>query len=114
MGYIRHHAIVVTGSYDSWPATAHAEARRVFGPLDVSDLSVPLVNGYQTFCVWPDGSKEGWDESDAGNDKRGTFIGWLRAQAYEDGSSPLDWVEVQYGDDNLETKIISSGDDDQK
>lgn len=59
----------------------------------------------------PDGSKEGWEHSDVGDKARDSYTDWLKAQAYEDGSSPLQWVEVQYGDDNGETKIIRHSDE---
>ena len=45
-------------------------------------------------------SKEGWDESDKGDDDRNIVVKILRSYEYEDGSNPLHWVEVQYHDDN--------------
>jgi hypothetical protein len=109
MGYMRHHAIVVTGMHGDWIDRAHAEAARIF-PW-VSPISDEGVNGAKSFFVPPDGSKEGWGESDEGDARRAQFIAWLNAQRYEDQSSPLDWVEVQYADDNLETLVCRHSDE---
>ena len=57
-----------------------------------------LVNGHETFVVLPDGSKEGWDESDKGDALRQRFIERLKVDEYEDGSSPWSWVEVGFGE----------------
>lgn len=110
MGYMRHHAIIVTGSDSQTPTIeqAHEEAAAIF-PY-VSPLSSRAVNGYRSFFVPPDGSKEGWPESEKGDQERDSFIRWLRSCRYDDGSSPFDWVAIQYGDDYYETKIISDSD----
>lgn len=114
MGYISHHAFVVTDySYGDWIERAHAEARRLFGPL-VSEIIPSIINGYRSFLVAPDGSKEGWAESDAGDAARAAFREWLRAIEYDDHSSPLHWVEIQYGDDDLDTIIIDDSDANQR
>ena len=108
MGYMRHNAIVVTSYSDELIETAHKLAVEIFE--DVSTITPSKTNGYQSFLVPPDGSKEGWDESDAGDKNRDKFIAWLDSQRYDDGSTSLDWVEVQYGDDNRETIIIRDSD----
>jgi len=104
MGYMRAHAIVV----DSWNpepiAKAHAKATEFF-PW-VSPLSPKVTNGHQSFFIPPDGSKEGWAESDLGDDRRKAFKRWLREQAYEDGSTSLRWVEVQFADDENESVVL--------
>lgn len=114
MGYIRHHGFLVTGG--DWSAEAatiaecHTAAVNIFGPA-VSPLSPKATNGYQSFAVFPDGSKEGWEESDAGDEQRQRFIAWLRERAvYSDGSRAVSWVEVQYGDDELHTVIVDDSD----
>lgn len=109
MGYIRHHAIVVT-TYDVKQIdAAHNEAARL--GLDITGMLQTTVNEWHTFLVGPDGSKEGWPESDVGDGKRDQFIAWLDGQRFDDGSSPFDWVEVQYGDDELETKVCRHSDE---
>ena len=49
-------------------------------------------------CSLPDGSKEGWDTSNQGDDLRQRFIEELAKDNFNDGSSPWDWVEVGYGE----------------
>ena len=97
MGVVAHHAIVVT-SYEPHVTKAHGIALDLFPAGYVSPLSPSLVNGFRTFCVFPDGSKEGWDESMQGDEKREEFVRWLRSHAYDDGSSPYEWAEVHYGE----------------
>lgn len=111
MGYISHHAIVVTDSgYGDFIDKAHARAVELFGPL-VSGIIASKVNGNRSFFVAPDGSKEGWDDSNIGDIDRDRLITYLRTFEYEDYSTPLAWVEVQYGDDDLETVIIADSDE---
>ena len=90
MGYICHHAIVVTGWGDRIKA-AHAKAKEL-QPC-VSEL-VEGINNYSTFLVAPDGSKEGWEDSDKGDASRDAFVAWLRLQ-WEDGSPWLSWAEIE-------------------
>lgn len=98
MGVMCHHAIVVTCGYGNHAQQAHDKAVEIFGQTGVSNLSAELVNGNQSFCVWPDGSKEGWSESADGDARRESFVSWLDRQRYEDGSTPLKWVEVAFGE----------------
>jgi len=97
MGYIMHHAIVVT----SWKKEAIDDAHDKADSLGL--LITPVVegklNGYRSFLVCPDGSKEGWADSDEGDVQRGLFVEWLRSQCCEDGGSYVDWTEVNYGED---------------
>ena len=104
MGYLRPTAIIV-GSWDSGRLEdAHGEALRVFGEAEMESLVSPIVsgiaNGEQSFLIAWDGSKEGWEPSDRADAARAEFVTWLRSKVYEDGSSALDWVEVQYGGDD--------------
>jgi hypothetical protein len=90
MGYIKHHAIVLTTWEDIRPIVLKA---RELG-LDVLGPSFSKVNGYATICIPPDGSKEGWTESDEGDRVRYEFKTWLlRSVSYE-------WAEVAYGSDD--------------
>lgn len=119
MGYIRHHAIIVTATYDGWAVRARRKAvelveKEMAGHCAVNDMVGPIlgptVNGTETFIIGPDGSKEGWETSGNGDAMREQFIAWLEEQKYDDGSSPIRWVEVQYGDDNSETLILADSD----
>ncbi len=110
MGYMRHHAIIVTGAHEEWIRIARDVALGFFPREQVSSILGPMTNNYETFCISPDGSKEGWEESDIGDKRREKFIQWLEGQRYEDHSSPLDWVCVQYGDDDKKTEIVDHSD----
>lgn len=109
MGYMRSHAIIVQDyGYGDWMEKAHAEAVRIF-PW-VSPLSDYAVNGIRSFFVPPDGSKEGWAESDDGDARRAEFLAWLKGVKHNDGSSPLAWVEVQFADDEHQNRITMAHD----
>ena len=121
MGYMQHHAIIVTSWNEARVAEAHTKAHELFdvpgspgysaATASITPVTEETMNGYVSFMVAPDGSKEGWDHSDAGDAARAAFIEWLRAQCHEDGSSKLDWVEVQFGDDEHETCIVNDSDE---
>lgn len=114
MGYMRHHAVLVSGSYDDHLERAHEEAIAIFGFHDLAGLVSPVIagasNGERSFFVAPDGSKEGWGTSDAGDEARRNFCAYLARQAYDDGSSPLSWVEVVYGDEMRQNRVTRSDD----
>jgi hypothetical protein len=109
MGYHRHHAIVVTSWKDAGIETAHAEASQIFSTTaaKVTPVTEPGVNGYRSFMVAPDGSKEGWSDSDQGDETRQRFIDWMNTQRCEDGSSTaLDWVEIGFGGDDWDMVYV--------
>ena len=62
MGYMRHDAIVVTSWKREVLDVVAAKAREL--GLKVLGPSAGVTNGIATFLVCPDGSKEGWEESD--------------------------------------------------
>jgi len=103
MGYMRHHAIIVTSWKDEAVKGAQKEALKHFS--HVSEIVESPINRYSSFFIAPDGSKEGWEPSDKGDDSRNTFISYLNSLCHEDGSSPLDWAELFYGDDGGESEI---------
>jgi len=103
MGYIKHHAILVT-SYDERIALAHNKAKDIFHGL-VSDIVKSRVNGYASFFIAPDGSKEGWEQSYEGDRERDAFIQWINEQAHEDGSNAISYAEVFYGEDNRKSEV---------
>ena len=111
MGYIAHRTIIVTSFDITWDEpklaeTARKKAIEIFGEGLVSDMVDSVINGYKSFFVAPDGSKEGWPESDEGDVKREEFKKWLREQAYDDGSNHYDWAEFRYGGDERELATI--------
>lgn len=105
MGYNVEHAIVVTSWEKKLLAKAHKKAEAIFP--HVSEVVQHVTNGGGSFLVPPDGSKEGWDESNDGNKRRAEFVAWLDKQRYEDGSTSLRWVEVLYADDEHRAEIVS-------
>lgn len=107
MGYMRHHAIVVTTTYGDLEM---ARAKAVDLGCSVSPVIASPVNGVASFLVAADGSKDGWPESDDGDRQRVALVDWLRGWEYEDGSGPFAWVEVQYGDENRQTRVIDDSD----
>lgn len=98
MGYIRHHAIVIVSANNRMIELAHETA--VEYKCTVTPIVDSTVNGYRSFLVCPDGSKEGWLESEAGNEQRELLIKWMNSKRYDDGSSSLSWVEVEFGGDD--------------
>jgi hypothetical protein len=114
MGYIRHHAIIVTAYRRDDIEAARLKALECFeGNRAVGDyrslvgpVMSSVVNSYHTLFIAPDGSKEGWPESDVGDNGRSRFIAWLDKQRWGDGSSPFRWAEIQYGDDDHDNRII--------
>jgi hypothetical protein len=117
MGWIVHNAIIVTTFSQGYIERAHTEARRIFNGI-VTDPVESGVNGYRSFLIPPDGSKEGWPASDEGDRRRAEFHSWVAAQAYEDGSSAYGVVEVAYGEvrqpvivavDGRETQALVEG-----
>lgn len=107
MGYIKHNAIIITA--DDYPTglkqfgKVHSKAKQIFGETVSEAIRSPL-NGYISFFVAPDGSKEGWDESDSGDKKRKKFADYIDKLAYEDGSNAVHFVDVSY-DENHEVDI---------
>lgn len=107
---MRHHTIVVTSWKLELLQEAHAKAVEL-GARDpevvgsrlwqVSELTPESTNGYQSFFVAPDGSKEGWDTSDRGDRSRAILTDWLDEQA-----GYLDWVEVSYGGDDYDCATV--------
>jgi len=101
MDGMRHHAIVVTSL---WPdVVAIRDSVAAIAPGLTSGVTKSLLNGYGSFFVAPDGSKESRPESDDGDSVRNAVIIHLETYRYEDGSTSVDWAEVQYGDDSHET-----------
>jgi len=110
MGYDRSHAIVISSSLPELLLEANDKAVDLFGE-QVSNIVKGKINGVDSFFIGPDGSKEGWKDSDNGDVLRKKYIAWLNSKAYDDKSNCLSYVEVQYGDDMNDTRIINSSDD---
>lgn len=109
---MRHHTIVVTSWNEDLIEKAHNKAEEIFSW--VSPLSPRKVNGYISFFIPPDGSKEGWSESVEGDINRKTFLDWCDEQAYDDGSNAIDYVECFFGDSEYESGIVRYSEQDLK
>ena len=100
MGIINHNAIIAT----TWSYEKASELQSwIDRELSVEHKSLitcleSSVNTYTTFVLGPDGSKEGWPESDQADELRARLIKRLSLDDYEDGSSPWNFVEVGYGE----------------
>lgn len=99
MGYIIHDAIIVTGFRKADVNEAYQHATNECG-LDATTLHNSPMNGFWSFLIVPDGSKEGWADSDTGEIARAKWIEWAKG-CYARGVF-FDWVAVRYGGD-LET-----------
>lgn len=105
MGRHREHAVVVSSKYGARAITdAHTRAVEIFGSRMVTPMARGVVNDCYSFLVGPDGSKEGWEDSDQGDRDRAKFVEYLE-------TTDLDWVEIQFGDDDGVTKVISDSDE---
>lgn len=105
MGYFRQHAIIVSGSTGDDAELNSARNMALSLGMTVTEIVESPVNFTATFLVAPDGSKEGWDASNKGDAARKALIAHIR-----DEKLILDWVEVQYGDDNGDTRIVDDSD----
>lgn len=107
---MRHNAIVVTaagyamdGKLSDTPRP-NVEAFRESLPEEWQRLVIgpvkSVMNDYQSFAFLPDGSKEGWDASDQGDEYRQQFID-LFSFAYDDDSTPFNVLvmDARFGGD---------------
>lgn len=105
MGYMRHDAIVVT-AFDKKYVTRGIKKARDLG-LCVTPMTEEVTNGYHSFLIAPDGSKEGWYTSTQADEARDAWKDWANA-AYKEGVY-LEWAHVSFaGDEDRDTKIIDS------
>lgn len=122
MGYMVHHSLIVSSWNFDLITEAHERAIAIYSAAKdpllgetyeglVSAVTPPAMNGEMSFFIAPDGSKEGWPESALSDRARSEFITFLRSKVYEDGSTSLKWVEVQFADENDDNRILQcSGD----
>ncbi|NRS20622.1 hypothetical protein HP398_29825 [Brevibacillus sp. HB1.4B] len=101
MGYMKHNAIVVTGARYEEEAflLAHKKAVELFEEL-VSPVINSHWNGNMSFFIAPDGSKEGWGESNEGDRLRKELSDYIDSLAYGDGSNSVKFVDVSYDEDH--------------
>lgn len=111
MGYLRHKAIVAVvplwlrkdnSTEHPYPGEPDVEAFRaslpeLWRPLVVGPVDA-VVNGSRMYCFLPDGSHEGYCETEEGDKYRKQFRE-LFAQVDEDGESLIDVVSIIFGGD---------------
>lgn len=105
MGHVTHNAIIVTAYIEQDIRAAHEVA--VGLGLSVTPVIVSNINNTRTFLVGPDGSKTGWDEDEAGDERREKFEAWMEGLRFDDGSHPLQWVEVAYSSDDQKAEVVA-------
>jgi hypothetical protein len=105
MGYIRHQGIIITGSDASDIGgkhdTALAREKALALGLPCSDIVRGTTNGYTSFLIAPDGSKEGWQTSNEQEAKRKEWIAWARSCGLF-----FDWVCVNFGGDDYDHAFL--------
>lgn len=102
MGYVRHDAVIVTTEDFREGGLPDIEAFRQTLPEEWRHLVIgpvkSVVNGTLSYVFLPDGSNEGFPESDDGDLYRQQFRE-LFTTVYADGSSADDVVTVSFGAD---------------
>jgi hypothetical protein len=99
MGVMNHNAVIATTWSDkkaaalrSWIAGLEYKERDLFSETE------SWTNGYFTFFLAPDGSKEGWPESATGDELRDRLVAKLAEDEDDDGYSSWKWIEVGFGE----------------
>lgn len=105
MGYIRHQGIIATGSDNSDIGgkhdTALAREKALELGLPCSEIVRGTTNGYTSFLIAPDGSKEGWEASNVQEAKRKEWIEWARKSGLY-----FDWACFSFGGDDSELATL--------
>jgi hypothetical protein len=99
MGYMKHDSIVLTSWNEKHLIKAQRKARTL--GLPTSNIVESWVNNEGAFFIAPDGSKEGWEESNKGNELRDEFKRWLKSSKLY-----IDWIHISFGGDNPELSRI--------
>ena len=112
MGYVKHNVIVVVG-FDNDVGVAWQKAKDLFEEK-LTDIVEGKGNGYCSFMIVPDGSKEGWETSNEWDEKREEYWKWLNA--YETKESEwgkkgtkiikyLSVVGIRFGGDDEDIEV---------
>jgi hypothetical protein len=111
MGYLRHECLIVSSDDADAVLRVQTAACSIFdeqgmGRL-VGGLTQHLTNGGAAFLISPDGSKEGWGQSNDAEAARNELIEWLRS-----GEAPfVNWALVLIGGDDGEYRVLQSPND---
>lgn len=102
MGMYIHHAIVITTRKKQRAYEARRYARQL--GMNVSSVVETSLNGFWSFLIAPDGSKEGHPSSDKGDKSRDALINWIKEEINLNDFI-AEWVEVTYGWDCSKFRI---------
>ena len=97
MGMIQHRALIVTAVLDE-DIKKLKDFISKFENQALFTFTKGICNGYETLFVAPSGSKVGWSEYDDAIDIQDEIIEFLEHQKYDDGSSPYEYLQVDYGE----------------
>ena len=116
---MKHSAAIVTNWDTKALDVAHKKAKEIYAAKFksdimnrdasslVSDIVHGITNSQASFFIAPDGSKEGWSDSNNSNEARTEFLDWLLKN---DNFS--DYIEVYFGGDSDHSTIIRTKDTD--
>ena len=119
MGYMKHSAAIVTNWDVKELQAAHAKAKEIYAAKFnpdvmvrdaarlVSDIVHGITNNQASFFIAPDGSKEGWADSDKSDEARTELLDWMLKN-----ENFSDYIEVRFGGDDEYDTIIRSKDTD--
>lgn len=95
-----YHAIAVTSFSIDAVNAAHAKARELFGACGtvVSPIVSDMYSSVRSFFIAPFAGRDSFSTNSKYDECRAAFIRWLDTQRYTDGSGPLSWAEVRYGE----------------
>jgi len=106
MGYMRHDAIVVT-SWHAESIDAALQKARGLG-LPTTPKTMGIANCQYSFLIAPDGSQEGWRESELGDDCRRMWKSWVDSSEHY-----VDYIHVSFGGDEKHGVVVGfNGDND--
>jgi hypothetical protein len=113
MGFIKHHAIIVTCWRTKDIKEARGKAVEIFnkfctqergpaGCIVVGEITEALINVQKTFLIAPDGSFEGREESDQADRARRNFLNWLDSTP----ENHCEFAEVTFGGSDIKRNVL--------
>ena len=108
MGTIQHNAIIVTSWDDK---SLDAAKQKIIDIWGLYEDYHPVIfdselNSTKSIFIPPDGSKEGWEASDIGDERRKAFKDWItKIEKDPENEIYLDVVDVAYGECGTELEF---------
>ena len=100
-GYILE-TIVVSSWNSEAMLNAWWKAKELIGERFVTPIYLATCNGFETFFIVPEGSREGWEDHINYCDKRKQLMEWLKKHEYEDGSNVYYYFKARYDSQSVE------------